>query len=54
MNLGKRLRNIRMFRQLTQQALGKMLGFKGNSTYIRIAQYERGQRTPKSDYLEKL
>lgn len=54
MNLGKRLRNIRMFRQLTQQALGKLLGFKGNSTYIRIAQYERGQRTPKSDYLEKL
>lgn len=54
MNLGKRLRNIRMFRQLTQQALGKMLGFKGNSTYIRIAQYERGQRTPKSNYLEKL
>ena len=54
MNLGKRLRKIRMFRQLTQQALGEMLGFKDNSRDIRIAQYENGQRVPKSEILGRL
>lgn len=52
MNIGKRIRSIRMHRKLTQKELGGLLGYS-NSPSIRIAQYESGQRTPQKEAIQK-
>lgn len=54
MNIGKRLRNIRNHRNLTQQALGEKLGIDEKSAGVRVIQYEKGLRTPRKEYVEKL
>ncbi|MDD6059170.1 MAG: helix-turn-helix transcriptional regulator [Ruminococcus sp.] len=54
MNIGKRLRNIRNHRNLTQQALGEKLGIDEKSAGVRVIQYEKGLRTPRKEYIEKL
>lgn len=53
MNIGKRLRNIRNHRNLTQQALGEKLGIDEKSAGVRVIQYEKGLRTPRKEYIEK-
>ena len=54
MNLGARIRKIRMFRNITQKELGRRLGYGENSADVRIAQYESGQRTPKQETLIRI
>ena len=54
MNLGARIRKIRMFRNITQKELGCRLGYGENSADVRIAQYESGQRTPKQETLIRI
>ena len=54
LKLGARIRKIRMFRNITQKELGRRLGYGENSADVRIAQYERGQRTPKQETLIRI
>lgn len=51
---GSRLKFIRKLRGLTQKQLGLMVDFPEKYAEIRIAQYESGRRTAKSDMLKKL
>lgn len=53
MNIGKRLRNIRNHRNMTQQELGVKLGIDEKSAGVRIIQYEKGLRSPRKEYVEK-
>ena len=53
MNIGKKIRKIRMHRHLTQKGLGLLVGL-GEPGANRIAQYEMGYRTPKRDLLNKI
>lgn len=46
MSLGKRIRKVRTFRELTQRELGELMGWDKNGD-VRIAQYETGKRSPK-------
>lgn len=47
MTIGQRIKRIRNFRGMTQKQLGLLLGF-GDSSDVRITQYESDARTPKS------
>ena len=49
MAIGERIHFFRIMRGLTQRALGMKLGFPEKSSDVRLAQYETGTRTPKSD-----
>lgn len=53
MNIGKRIKLVRRHRGLTQQQLGTLLGF-GKSSANRIAQYEIGYRTPKTEVVKEI
>lgn len=53
MNIGKKVRQIRMHRHLTQRGLGLLVGL-GEPGANRIAQYEMGYRTPKRNLLNKI
>ena len=55
MNIGKRIKYVRMLRGMRQEELaGKVgLGYNENGR-TRISQYENGKRTPKEDMLEKI
>ena len=50
MAVGERIRYFRKLRNMTMKWLGMELGFPENTADIRIAQYEKGTRTPK-DFL---
>jgi len=50
---GMRIKKIRKFRSLTQRGLSDALGL-GSAGDIRIAQYEKGSRHPKSDMLLRI
>ena len=54
MDSGKRLRNIRMHYNLTQEVLGKKLGFSSQNSRIRIAQYEAQLRSPKAENINRI
>lgn len=54
MAIGERIHYFRMFRGFTQKYLGKMLGFSDSQADVRIAQYEKGTRSPKEKYLNAL
>lgn len=54
MTIGEKIRYFRMRRKLTQQELGEKIGLQGTSAGNRIAQYESGYRSPKSDRLEAI
>ena len=54
MNIGEKIKNARNLRGLTQKELGMKLGFDENSADVRIAQYESGTRTPKSELLSEI
>ena len=49
MAIGERIHFFRTMRGMTQKYLGMALGFPEKSADVRLAQYENGSRTPKTD-----
>lgn len=54
MAIGERIRFFRNLCGMTQKYLGQVVGFPEKTADIRMAQYESGSRTPKSDLTENL
>ena len=54
MAIGERIRFIRNLRGMTQKYLGTLVGFPEKTADIRMAQYESGKRTPKSNLTKEL
>jgi len=54
MAIGERIRFIRNLRGMTQKYLGQAVGFDEKTADVRMAQYESGTRTPKSDLTKSL
>ena len=54
MAIGERIHHFRLLHGFTQKYLGKMLGFSVIQADVRIAQYEKGSRSPKENYLNAL
>lgn len=54
MAIGERIRFFRNLRGMTQKWLGLTVGFPESTADIRMAQYESGTRTPKSDLTKSL
>ena len=54
MAFGKRLRFFRNRKGLTQKQVGEAVGFKGNTSEVRMAQYETEARTPKDPLIRQL
>jgi len=50
MTIGEKIRNARIFRNMTQAELGKLVGLSGD----RIRQYENGVRNPKQPLLQSI
>lgn len=51
MAIGERIHFFRLLRGMTQKQLGNAAGFHEGTTDVRIAQYESGIRTPKTEIL---
>ena len=51
MAIGERIHHFRLLRGFTQKYLGQQLGFSDSQADVRIAQYEKGARSPKEKYL---
>ena len=49
MEIGERIHFFRNKCGITQKQLGRLLGFPDNSADVRLAQYESGTRSPKSE-----
>lgn len=49
MAIGERIHFFRLLRGMTQKYLGTAVGFPEKSADVRLAQYETGTRTPKTD-----
>lgn len=54
MAIGKRIRQIRKMRGLTQREVGERAGFNKKSADIRITQYESGTRTPQGKIVDAI
>ena len=54
MAIGERIRFFRNLCGMTQKYLGQVVGFPEKTADIRMAQYESGSRTPKTDLINKL
>lgn len=54
MAIGERISFFRNLKGMTQKFLGVKVGFPEKTADIRLAQYESGTRTPKSDLTEAL
>lgn len=54
MAIGERIHFFRNLRGMTQKYLGKALGFPERSSDVRIAQYESGTRSPKTDMIRHM
>ena len=54
MAIGGRIRHFRTLMGLTQKQLGELLGFKGKSSDVRMAQYESEARVPKFDLTKQM
>ena len=54
MAICERIHYFRILRGFTQKYLWKMLGFSDSQADVRIAQYEKGTRSPKEKYLNAL
>lgn len=54
MAIGERIHHFRLLHGFTQKYLGQMLGFDDKQADVRIAQYEKGSRSPKEKYLNAL
>ena len=52
--IGERIRFFRNLKGMTQKIIGVKVGFPEKTPAIRLAQYESGTRTPKSDLTEAL
>ena len=54
MRLGERIRECRLLRGFTQEALGIKLGYTEKNASNRVAQYESGYRVPKEATLNEI
>ena len=54
MAIGERIHHFRLLRGFTQKYLGQQLGVSESQADVRIAQYEKGARSPKENYLNAL
>lgn len=54
MAIGERIHHFRLLHGFTQKYLGQLLGFNSMQADVRIAQYEKGTRSPKEKYLNAL
>ena len=54
MAIGERIRRIRNMRGMTLKYLGEAVGFPANNADVRMAQYEKGTRSPKSDLTKQI
>lgn len=54
MAIGQRIRFFRNRKGMTQKQLGKMLGFLGKTSDVRMAQYESETRIPKADLVKEM
>ena len=54
MAIGERIRYFRNKRGMTQKYLGTAVGFPEKSADVRLAQYESGTRSPKSELTKAL
>ncbi len=54
MAIGKRIKYFRTRKGLTQKKLGELLGFKGKSSDVRMAQYETEARVPKNELVKEM
>ena len=54
MAIGERIRTFRNLRNMTLRWLGMAVGFSEKTADIRMAQYEKGTRTPKEDLTRRL
>lgn len=54
MALGERINFFRRKNNMTMNYLGRLLGFAPKSADVRIAQYEKDQKTPKDDLINQL
>ncbi len=54
MAIGERIHFLRTLRGMTQKYLGIEVGFPESSADVRLAQYESGTRTPKSEIVSVL
>ena len=52
--IGKRIKFFRKKKELTQKQLGRMLGFLGKTSDVRMAQYEAEARIPKQELVKKI
>ena len=54
MAIGERIHFFRKMRGMIQKYLGMLMGFPGRSVDVRMAQYETGSRTSKTDLTRAL
>jgi len=54
MAIGKRIKLFRNRKGLSQKQFGEMLGFLGKTSDVRIAQYEKEDRTPKEELVGQM
>ena len=54
MAISKRIKFFRKKKEFTQKQFGRMLGFLGRTSDVRIAQYEAEARIPKQELVEKM
>lgn len=54
MSIGNRIRFFREMRGFSMQHLGALLGMSERYADVRVAQYERGFRTPRDDMLKEI
>ena len=54
MAIGERIKRIRLMRGMTLKYLGEAVGFPANNADVRMAQYEKGTRSPKADLTKQI
>lgn len=54
MAIGARIKFFRNLRGMTQKSFGELLGFRGRTADVRVAQYESEVRVPKEELIERM
>lgn len=54
MSMGRLIQKVRKLRSMTQKQLGTAIGLNPGTASIRVAQYERGYRTPRFEQQKKI
>ena len=54
MAIGERIKRIRNMRGMTLKYIGEAVGFPANNADVRMAQYEKGTRSPKADLTKQI